>query len=280
MKDKVCLVTGANTGIGRVSAVRLASMGAHVVLACRSEAKTQPALDEIRAAGGDASFLLLDLGDLAQVREAAQAFLQTGRPLHVLMNNAGLAGQRGLTKDGFELHFGVNHLGPYLFTRLLLERVVDSAPARIVNVASKSHYRARPAHSHLDEAALRAPTRTITGMSEYEVSKLANVLFTKRLARDLDPTKVTTYSLHPGVVASDIWRRIPQPFRWLATRAMVTVEEGAKTQVHCATAPELAAETGLYYDECAAREPNRRAHDEALQDWLWAKSAEWTGLSP
>lgn len=278
MKDKVCLVTGANTGIGRVSAVELAKRGAHVVLACRAEAKARPVLDEIEAAGGEASFLRLDLGDLGQVREAAQAFLQTGRPLHVLMNNAGLAGQRGLTKDGFELAFGVNHLGPYLFTRLLLDRVVDSAPARIVNVSSRSHYRARLKGGRFDEAALKKPTKSVSGMREYEVSKLANVLFTKRLARDLDSEKVTTYTLHPGVVATDIWRRIPQPIRWLATLPMVTVEEGARTQLHCATAPELSGETGLYYDKCEAREPSRHAQDEALQDWLWDRSAEWVGL--
>lgn len=278
MKDKVCLVTGANTGIGRVSAVEIAKMGAHVVLACRSEAKAQPVLDEIRAAGGDASFLKLDLGDLAQTREAAKAFLDTGRPLHVLMNNAGLAGQRGHTKDGFELHFGVNHLGPYLFTRLLLDRIVDSGPARIVNVSSRSHYRAPKVRNGIDEVWLEKPTRSITGMSEYSVSKLANVLFTKRLARDLDPQKVTTYTLHPGVVATDIWRRIPQPFRWIATRNMITSEEGAKTQIFCATSPAVASETGKYYEKCKERDPDRRAHDVKLQDWLWNKSAQWAGL--
>lgn len=274
LKDRSFLVTGANTGIGRVTAIRLAERGAHVVLACRSEAKTEPVLKEIRDAGHEASFLALDLADLSQVRTAAEALLATDRPLHGLINNAGLAGQRGQTKDGFELAFGVNHLGHYLLTRLLLPRIEDSAPARIVNVSSGNHYKA----STLDEAALRRPTKSFTGMPEYSASKLSNVLFTKSLARKYAPEQIAMYSLHPGVVATDVWRRVPPPFRWLMTRAMITAEEGALTTLHCATEPALQSETGLYYDKCKVRRHNRAADDEALQDWLWNKSAEWCGL--
>src|SRR5262245_37527212 len=163
LAGKTFLVTGANTGIGRVTAETLARRGGKVFLACRSEDKTRPVLDAIRAAGGEAEFLALDLGSLASVRASAKAFLDRGEPLHVLINNAGLAGVRGLTKDGFELIFGTNHLGPFLFTTLLLPRLRESAPARIVNVSSKAHYEAKG----IDWDVLRKPTATITGLREY-----------------------------------------------------------------------------------------------------------------
>ena len=271
LEGRVVLITGANTGIGRVTAETLARRGARVWLACRSEAKTRPVLDAIGAAGGDARYLPLDLGELTSVRRAAQTFLASGDALHVLLNNAGLAGQRGLTKDGFELHFGTNHLGHFLLTTLLLPRLVDSGPARVVNVSSKASFRT----SGIDFEVLRRPTATYAGVREYAVSKLANVLFTKELARRVDAAKVTTYALHPGVIASDIWRRIPQPFRWLGTRSMLSTEEGARTSLYCATSPEVATQTGLYYDSCREKTPNAAADDVALAKRLWEESERW-----
>lgn len=179
LAGRTVIVTGANTGIGRVSAEALAKRGARVFLACRSEEKTRPVLEGIRAAGGDAEFMRLELADLDAVRASAQAFLDRGEKLHVLLNNAGLAGAKGTTKQGFELAFGTNHLGPFLFTKLLLPRLRESAPARIVNVASRGHYRA----SGIDWDALRRPSATATAFPEYCVSKLCNVLFTKARAR-------------------------------------------------------------------------------------------------
>jgi NAD(P)-dependent dehydrogenase (short-subunit alcohol dehydrogenase family) len=274
LRGKNAIVTGSNTGIGRVTAIELARAGARVWLACRSKDKTQPVVDEIVAAGGRAEFLELDLGDLASVRAAAAAFLATGEPLHFLVNNAGLAGQRGLTKDKFEKTFGVNHLGPFLFTTLLLDRLKKSAPARIVNVASQSHY----APKRVDWTTVKRPTKSITGLDEYSLSKLCNVLFTRELARRLEGTGVTTYSLHPGVIASDIWRRIPWPIRPLAHLFMKTTEEGAQTSIWCATAPELATESGRYYDNRKERKPSRLALDDGLAAELWAKSTEWAGV--
>jgi len=270
VKGKTIIVTGANTGIGRVTAEELARRGAHVVLAGRSLERTQAALDAIKAAGGSAEFLELNLGDLASVRKAAETYLASGKPLHVLINNAGLAGSRGVTKDGFELAFGTNHVGHYLFTRLLLPLLEKQEGARIVNVSSKSHYRAKG----IDFDAVRSETRAVTGLPEYEVSKLANVLFAKELARRYP--KILSTSLHPGVVASDAWRKVPWGFRQLMKLFMITNEEGAKTTLHCATADEL--ENGAYYDKCAARKPSRVAHDDALARTLWDKSAEWVGL--
>ncbi len=265
------LVTGANTGIGRVTAVTLAKTFGHVVLACRSEDKAQPVLEEIKNGGGSASFLALDLGDLASVKRAADTFLARGEPLRLLVNNAGLAGQQGLTKDGFELAFGTNHLGHYLFTRLLLPRLREAAPTRIVNVSSKAHYEA----TGIDWDALRKPTASVTGLPEYRVSKLANVLFTAELARGEAGPGVHSYSLHPGVVASDVWRRVPWPIRWFMKRGMLTNEEGAQTSLYCATSSEVAEHDGRYYDKSREKEPSALSKDPALARELWDKSEAW-----
>lgn len=272
LAGKTMIVTGANTGIGRVSAEELARRGARVHLACRSEEKTRPVIEGIRAAGGDAEFLHLDLADLDSVRASAESFLATSEPLHVLMNNAGLAGAHGLTKQGFELTFGTNHLGPFLFTKLLLPRLRESKPARIVNVASQGHYRA----PGIDWEAQRRPTATPTGFPEYCVSKLCNVLFTKELARGKAGDGVRSYSLHPGGVATDVWREVPWGVRHLMKLFMLTNEEGARTQLWCATSPEVADHDGRYYDKCREKTPAKLGDDAALAKTLWEKSEAWT----
>ncbi len=269
---RTMLVTGANTGIGRVTAEALARRGARVWLASRSEEKTRPVIEGIRSAGGSAEFLPLDLGDLQSVRVAAQTFLDRGEKLHVLVNNAGLAGSRGVTKQGFELAFGTNHLGPFLFTTMLLPRLRESAPARIVNVASRAHYRAKG----IDWEAVRRPTATITGVPEYGVSKLANVLFTQELARGRAGEGVRSYALHPGVVASDVWRSVPWGLRQLMQRFMLTVEEGARTQLWCATSPDVADHDGRYYDDSREKRPARITSDVGLAKELWSRSEAWT----
>lgn len=273
MSGRVALITGANTGIGLVTARELARQGAHLFIACRSAARARPALEQIRAASGSAQVeaLDLDLGDLASVRRCAQAFLARGLPLHLLINNAGLAGARGLTASGFELAFGVNHLGHFLLTELLLERIRASAPARIVTVASRAHYRA----TGLDWDALRRPTRTRTAVAEYSNSKLANVLFSAELGRRLAGSGVTTYALHPGVVASDVWRAVPWPIRPLMKLGMLSTEQGAATTLYCATADAVGAQTGLYYDTSQPRNPSALGRDAALAAELWRRSASW-----
>jgi retinol dehydrogenase 12 len=272
-KAVIAVITGANTGIGRVTAIELAQKGARVFLTGRSEEKTRPVLAEIarKAPAANPEFLPLDLADLESVRRCANDFLRRGLRLELLVNNAGLAGQRGYTKSGFELAFGVNHVGHFLFTQLLLDRIKQSAPARIVTVASQAHYRVKT----IDFDAVRRPTRSLTGLHEYGVSKLANVLFSAELARHLAGSGVTTYAVHPGVVASEIWRRIPLPFRWLMKRSMISPEEGARTSLYCATSPELASQTGLYYDRCRPKTPSAAAQDTALAAELWRRSEEW-----
>ena len=273
--DRTFLVTGGNTGIGLATAASLAKGGGRVYIACRDATRGETAVAAIKSASGsDAVALLpLDLASLASVRACAEALLVTDEPLHVLINNAGVAGQRGKTADGFELHFGVNHLGHFALTMLLLDRLKASGPgARIVNVASESHYSAKG----IDFGALQRES-SFTGTREYAVSKLCNVLFTQELARRLHGVGVTTYALHPGVVASDIWRRVPQPARALIKRRMLSVTDGAVTSVYCATSPTVAAESGLFYDKCVPRPPSRVATPE-LAELLWKYSSEWTGL--
>jgi len=267
------LVTGANTGIGRATAEALAERGGRVFIASRSAAKGEAAAGAIRTATGNDSvfFLALDLADLESVRACASAFAARGEPLHVLINNAGVGGAHGLTRQGFEMTFGVNHLGHFALTLLLLERLTDSAPSRIVNVSSDAHYDAKG----IDFEALRRPARNITALHEYAVSKLCNVLFTQELARRLAGTGVTSYAVHPGVVASDIWRRVPWPVRPLIKRRMLSVTEGAATSLYCATSPEVAQASGRFYDRCAEREPNPVATPELAAE-LWRHSEEWT----
>jgi retinol dehydrogenase-12 len=275
LSGRTVMVTGGNTGIGLATARTLAARGARLHLACRTRQKGEAAVAAITAATGNdgVRFLQLDLADLAAVRAAAAEFLALGEPLHVLINNAGVAGRRGLTSDGFELMFGVNHLGHFALTTALLGCLAESAGtgARIVNVSSDAHFQAKG----IDFALVRRRTRSITGLPEYAVSKLCNVLFSRELARRLDGTGVTSYALHPGVVASDIWRRVPWPARPLVTRRMLTVEQGARTSLYCATAPELAAVSGRYYEDCAEHEPSQVATAE-LSKLLWQQSEEWT----
>ena len=273
LDGRTFLITGANTGIGRETARALAARGARLHLACRSQDAGRRTIDEISAQTGnrELELLALDLGDLESVRRCADAFLSTGEPLHVLINNAGLAGAHGMTASGFEIAFGTNHVGPFLLTSRLLDRLQSSAPARIVNVASVAHYNA----PGIDWEAIRKRTRSFTGMREYSTSKLANVLHAQELARRLDGAGVTTYALHPGTIASDIWRRVPWPVRPLMTRRMRSPEQGARTSLYCATSPDVAGETGGYYDDCRRKEPAAAA-TAGLAAELWRRSVEWT----
>jgi len=265
------LITGANTGIGRVTAITLAQRGYRVFLAGLSLQRTQPVIDAIAALRGapTAQWLPLDLADLQSVRECADAFLALSLPLHLLINNAGLAGNKGRTRQGFELAFGVNHLGHFLLTTLLLDRLRASAPARVVTVSSRAHYRS----TGLDWAALQQPSATWSGIKEYSDSKLANALFSAELARRLQGTQISTYALHPGVVATDVWRHVSWPLRQIIKlRGLITAEEGALTTLHCATSADVAHRTGLYWDRCKPKTPSALAQDTALAQRLWAWS--------
>ena len=270
---QVALITGGNVGIGRITAIELAKKGFKVVIAGRSLERTQPVLDHIKSLIVDeqAIFLPLDLASLASVRECAQLFLQLNLPLHLLVNNAGVAGLRGLTKDGFEMTFGVNHLGHFLLTQLLLKKMQSSGLSRIVTVSSRAHKRT----AGIDWDALCQPTRSWTGIEEYAVSKLANLLFSAELAKRVQGTSVSTYSLHPGVVDTEIWRALPNWARpLLRLRGFLTPEEGARTTLHCAMhAPQQ--ESGLYYADSKPMQPAALGRNSELATTLWERSEVW-----
>ena len=273
LEGKSFVITGANTGIGRATALALAQRGAsHITIASRSKEKTEPVLTELRAhAGVSVDFVALDLTDLAAVKRAADTLLERDKPIDVLIDNAGVAGVRGQTKDGFELAFGTNHLGHFVWTERLLPLVARAAQGRVVIVASAGHYRAKG----IDWDAQRESSRTVSAFPEYCVSKLCNVLYAKELARRLAKTKITTYALHPGGVASDIWQRRMGPFAAVLKLFLISNEQGAKTQVFCATDPSVSKDSGLYYDKCKPKEPSALSHDVALQDELVRRSTEW-----
>ena len=271
LAGRTVLVTGATSGIGRVTALGLAARGAHVVLACRSADRARDVADEIAAlpGTGSAGHLTIDLADLASVRAAARELVDRGDPVHVLVNNAGVAGVRGVTEQGFELTFAVNHLGPFLFTTLVLDGLGAQPPGRVVTVASKAHFGAK----RVDFDAFRRPTRTRTGLVEYQVSKLCNVLFTRELARRY--AELDAYAVHPGVIATDIWQPIPWPLRPLATRFMASTVDGAAASMHCLTAPaDALGPSGGYVDRTEPCDPSPVVTAD-LAGELWARSADW-----
>ncbi|MBX3027375.1 SDR family oxidoreductase [bacterium] len=279
MHGRVCLITGASSGIGRATALALARMGAELVLLCRDPAKGEAAAAEARAAGAPrVDLLLADLARQAEVRRAAAAFLASDRPLHVLINNAGVVNvRRSVTPDGIETTFAVNHLAAFLLTTLLLERLRASAPARVVNVASEAH---RFAPLDFDDLQ---NTRRYRVMRVYGQSKLANILFTSELARRLAGSGVTANSLHPGAVATGLgtnnggWARglirLLRPF-------FRAPDDGAATSVHLATAPQLAAVSGRYFANCREKAPSRAARDAEAAGRLWAVSEAMTARRP
>jgi NAD(P)-dependent dehydrogenase (short-subunit alcohol dehydrogenase family) len=274
MKGKTVLITGANTGIGRATATELARQGATVFFACRSRAKTQPVIDELKRTTGNEAlhFVELDLADLSQVKQCATSFLAQHERLDVLINNAGLVRVRTLTAQGFEMTFGVNHLGHMLLTLLLEPALAKAAPARVVIVASRAHERTS---QPIDYAAVEKPLASYTGWNEYMRSKLANMLFAFALARRWKGRGISVAAVHPGVIASEIWRAAPTPLRQLGMLFMRTPEEGARSSLHCATSEAAGNETGLYYDEDGThRRPSPLALDELAQERLWSWSME------
>lgn len=272
LAGKLVFITGANTGIGQVTARELARRGAGLVFAGRSEEKTRPVMDAITKETGNGSleFLACDLGSLASVRAAADTFVASGRPLDILINNAGLGGTRGQTTEGFELTFGTNHLGHFLLTERLRPRLLEAPAARIINVASTAHFQAKKG---IDFDAMRKPTGL--GLNEYAVSKLANVLHASELARRLQGTTVLACSLHPGVVATNIWQRsMGRPLAALVKLFMLSSDDGARTTVFCATTDTLAEHNGAYFDKQKPTRASRQARDEALAKALWAFSED------
>jgi dehydrogenase/reductase SDR family protein 13 len=277
LRGRTFLITGANSGIGRALAETLAARNASVVLAARSPERTEPVVSAIQAKypAATASFLLLDLADFASIRRAASEALERHPSLDVLVNNAGVAGTQGLSRDGFHLTYAVNHLGPFLLTELLMPALRAARAARVVNVSSVANFRAKS----IDWSLLTTtPSRSKGTFQDYADSKLMNILHAKELARRLTGSAVTTYALHPGGVATNIWRSLPGPVQWVLKFFLISSEEGAKTPLYCAAEPTLATSTGRYFDKERERKPNPLADDVSLADQLWKYSATATGV--
>jgi retinol dehydrogenase 12 len=253
-------------------------MDARVVIVGRDRDKHQSVLDLITAAGGRASLVEADLSDLSQVARAGHVLRDLNPPLTVLINNAGVAGARGVTVDGFELAFGVNHLAHFLLTNLVLDSMVAKSPGRILTLSSEAHRGFRPTDGDwADWDRVTGSTSSMTGIAEYQRSKAANIAFTIELSRRLAGHDVAAVAIHPGVIATRIWRRIPRPLRSLVTRQMLPAELGAAVVMNCATAADLVS--GGYYTPRGLEPASRHATDAATAGELWLKSeamvAKW-----
>jgi retinol dehydrogenase 12 len=271
LDGRTVLVTGSNTGIGRATALQLAYFGANVLVACRSASRAKGVLADLSKLPGHAEHVLLDLSDLGSVARCADAVIRRQEPLHVLVNNAAVAGHRGHTRQGFELAFGVNHLGHFLLTCLLLNLLRESGHARVVNVSSGMYRHAQG----LDLDRVQQSTRSLTGLAEYRASKLCNVLFTQELARRVDHNEVTIHAVHPGVAATDIYRRVPRPLRRLITHSMMSPGQGALESVRTVTTPERGLFSGGYFS-CGELRATSTAATPELAAELWRKSEQWT----
>ncbi len=278
MKGRTCVVTGANSGIGKATATGLARQGAHVVMVSRDGPRGEAAQAEIQSVTGNPSvdLLLADLSSQTAVRTLAAEITSSLDSLHVLVNNAGvLVSPRVETVDGLEYTFAVNHLAPFLLTNLLLDLLTASAPARVVTVTSNAH---RMGRIRFDD--LQGHNR-FRAMGAYSQSKLGNILFTYELARRVEGRGVTVNCVHPGGVNTNFGNNTKGAFAAMFRffkPLMRSPEKGAETVLYAATAPEMEGVTGEYLVDRESRASSRRSYDEGLARQLWDVSAELTGL--
>ncbi|XP_042269690.1 dehydrogenase/reductase SDR family member 13-like [Thunnus albacares] len=285
LAGKTAIVTGSNTGIGKATALDLAKRGARVILACRNKEKAEAAAFDIRRESGNTQvvFMQLDLASFKSVRSFAETFLKTEPRLDILINNAGVLGA-GRTEDGFGVAFGVNHLGHFLLTNLLLERLQQSGSSRVVTVAALLHHL-----GNIDFPLLASNKDLVSGQSTwhnfkaYSNSKLCNVLFTRELANRLEGTSVTCYSLHPGVIYTELCRSMSlwqqllmMPF---AKLFFLDPDGGSQTTLHCALQEGIEPLSGRYFSNCALQQVGAKGRDDALAKKLWEVSERLTSLS-
>ncbi|CAH2099628.1 unnamed protein product [Euphydryas editha] len=288
---KTAIVTGCNTGIGKETVLDFYKRGAKVIMACRSTEKAEAAKNEIEqrckdlTEKGDIVIEKCDLSSLKSVREFSKKILDTEPQINILVNNAGvMMCPKGFTEDGFETQFGTNHLAHFLLTMLLLPRIKSSTPARIVTVSSKAHTR-----YDINFDDLNYEKRQYSAAEAYSQSKLANVLFSRELANKLKENNIdgiNTYSLHPGVIRTELGRHLDKVL-FKGSRRMIgfvlypfmkSPEQGAQTSIYCSVDEKCANETGLYYSDCVATNPDRKALNDEYAKKLWEKSAELVKL--
>lgn len=279
LDGKTVIITGANTGIGKETALDLARRGTRIIMACRDMEKAEGAQKEIIAESGNENIIVkkLDLSDTKTIREFAEQINKEESQVNILINNAGIMMcPYSKTKDGFEMQFGVNHLGHFLLVHLLIDLIKKSSPARIVNVASVAHSWGTMNFEDINSE------KSYDSVKAYGQSKLANILFTRELAQRLEGTGVTTYALHPGIVNTELGRhlncamkiamQVVRPF----TKSSI---KGAQTSIYCAVEPELQKETGGYYSDCAPASSSRNATDVEVAKKLWDISCQMLGIT-
>ena len=290
LDGKTAIVTGANTGVGKETVVDLARRGARVIMACRSLKRGEAAKKDVVERTGSNNVIVkhLDLASLRSIRAFAEDINKNEASLEILVNNAAAVNAKEFTKteDGFETTMGVNHLGHFLLTNLLVDLLKKSAPSRVVVVSSRGHHEffkwvtgTKPGLNYEKFTS----DISYVGIVAYEESKLANVLFTRELARRLKGTGVTANSLHPGAFSSELQSSHPTWFRYtfkILTRIIgKTVEEGAQTQIYLAVSEEVEGVTGLYFADCKETEPSKNAQDDVEAKKLWEVSAKLVGLN-
>lgn len=281
---KIVIITGSNTGIGKETALELAKRGAHVVLACRDVKKCESAREDIvmRTKNKYIYCRKCDLASQESIIQFVERFKSEHPRLNILINNAGVMRcPQSKTKEGIEMQLGVNHMGHFLLTNLLLDKLKDSAPGRIINVSSVAHQKGKINKEDLNS------DEHYDGAEAYNQSKLANVLFTRELARRLQGTGVTVNAVHPGIVDTEIIRHMSffnstfsaiflKPFVWMFIKSP---QQGARTVTYVAVEESLENVTGKYFNNCAEEDVAQQAQDDATAQWLWAVSEKWTRLN-
>uniref|UniRef100_A0A3Q3VTC2 Uncharacterized protein n=1 Tax=Mola mola TaxID=94237 RepID=A0A3Q3VTC2_MOLML len=275
---KTVVITGANTGIGKETAIDLAKRGAKVIMACRDMERAQAAVKDVIECSDNENVVCmkLDLADSKSIREFTEAINKEPK-LNILINNAGvMVCPYGKTADGFEMQIGVNHMGHFLLTHLLIDLIKRSAPARIITVSSMAH-----SWSSINLEDINSE-KNYDKKKAYSQSKLANVLFTRSLAKKLEGTGVTTYSLHPGVVQTELWRHLNGPQQVLMKIASPFTKnsaQGAQTSIYCAVEPSLEKESGGYYSDCAPANCSADGKDDILAQKLWELSCQMWSIT-
>ncbi|XP_030641169.1 retinol dehydrogenase 12 [Chanos chanos] len=284
LDGKTVVITGANTGIGKETARDMARRGARVVMACRDLTRAETAAEQIRRSTGNGNVVIrhLNLASLYSVREFAKEFLATEERLDILINNAGvMMCPKWITEDGLETQLAVNHLGHFLLTNLLLGILVKSAPSRVVNVSSIAHVGGK-----IDFDDLFFDERPYSALVSYRQSKLANVLFSRELARRMKGKGVTSYSLHPGVIRTELSRHVESSYPFLkmllslpSFLLMKTPWEGSQTTIYCAVTEGLESKSGCYFSDCAEKQAAPEGRDDEAARRLWEESARLVGLT-